>query len=176
MFFSYQVCKMFKGYAYPVHPLEKPLYNIYVCKVFCPKAGPSLQGSTYLSLLDKKKEWGSISNPFLTEPVRRTTFYKLHRRKTYFHSFEIDAIQITAVCWLHCTVMCDHNSDCCTQPAGNLSSNRYSVLNLTWFYLVCTGLPRLLKIFLGKFLDIFFSSISLLSDIIFFSLRGSGQC
>ena len=32
----------------------------YVCKVFCPEAGPSLdmhyQGSTYLSLLDKRKE------------------------------------------------------------------------------------------------------------------------
>ena len=31
-----------------------------VCKVFCPEAGPSLdmhyQGSTYLSLLDKRNE------------------------------------------------------------------------------------------------------------------------
>ena len=34
--------------------------HIYIYKVFCPDAGPSLdmhyQGSTYLSLLDKRKE------------------------------------------------------------------------------------------------------------------------
>ena len=36
-------------------------------------AGPSIdmhyQGNTYLSLLDKRKECGSMSSPFLTEPV-----------------------------------------------------------------------------------------------------------
>ena len=46
---------------------------MYVCKVFCPEEGPSLDmhyhGSVYLSLLDKRKEWGSMSSPFLTEPV-----------------------------------------------------------------------------------------------------------
>ena len=46
---------------------------VYVCKVFCLEAGPSLdmhyQGSTYLSLLDKRKEWGSMSSPYLTVPV-----------------------------------------------------------------------------------------------------------
>ena len=51
-------------------------------------------------------------------------------KNIHFHSFEIDVIQITkdrklckhsnfsAVCWLFCTVTCDHNSDCCIQPAG----------------------------------------------------------
>ena len=46
---------------------------ICICKVIWPKAVLSLdmhyQGSTYLSLLDKRKEWGSISSPYLTEPV-----------------------------------------------------------------------------------------------------------
>ena len=48
-------------------------YMKHVCKVICPKAGLSLdmyyQGSAYLSLLDKGKERGSMSSPFLTEPV-----------------------------------------------------------------------------------------------------------
>ena len=54
----------------------------YVCKVFCPEAGPSLdmryQGSTYLSLLDKRKECGSMSSPFLTEPVALWEYLSLH--------------------------------------------------------------------------------------------------
>ena len=45
---------------------------MYVYKVLCPEAGPSLdmhyQGSTYLSLLDKRKEWGSMWSISLTEP------------------------------------------------------------------------------------------------------------
>ena len=55
---------------------------VCVCKVFCPEAGPSLemhyQGSTYLSLLDKRKEWGSMSSPFLTEPVTLWEYLSLH--------------------------------------------------------------------------------------------------
>ena len=51
-------------------------------------------------------------------------------KNIHFHNFKIDAIQIpkdqklckhsnfSAVCWLYCTVKCDPNSDCCTQPAG----------------------------------------------------------
>ena len=53
-----------------------------VCKVFCPEAGPSLdmhyQGSTYLSLLDKRNEGGSMSSPFLTEPVAIWEYISLH--------------------------------------------------------------------------------------------------
>ena len=45
------------------------MYVLYICKVICPKVGLSLdmhyQGSVYLSLLDKKKEWGNMSSPFL---------------------------------------------------------------------------------------------------------------
>ena len=56
--------------------------NLYVCKLFCPEAGPSLdmhyQGSAYLSLLDKTKEWGSMSSPFLTEPVALWEYLSLH--------------------------------------------------------------------------------------------------
>ena len=55
---------------------------MYVYKVICPKAGLSLdlhyQGSTYLSLLDKIKEWGSISGPFLSEPVTLWEYLSLH--------------------------------------------------------------------------------------------------
>ena len=56
--------------------------HIYVCKVICPKAGLFLdihyQGSAYLSLLDKRKEWGSMSSPFLTEPVALWEYLSLH--------------------------------------------------------------------------------------------------
>ena len=62
--------------------LSAKILMLYVCKVFCPEAGPSLnmhyQGSTYLSLLDKRKEWGSISSPFLTEPVALWEYLSLH--------------------------------------------------------------------------------------------------
>ena len=55
---------------------------VYECKVFCPEAGPYLdmhyQGSTYLSLLDKRKELGSMSSPFLTEPVTLWEYLALH--------------------------------------------------------------------------------------------------
>ena len=38
---------------------EVLLHPVYIYKVFCPEAGPSLdmhyQGSTYLNLLDKRK-------------------------------------------------------------------------------------------------------------------------
>ena len=67
----------------------KKVYNyiyvcmcVCVCKVFCPEAGPSLdmhyQGSTYLSFLDKRKEWDSMSSPFLTEPVDLWEYLSLH--------------------------------------------------------------------------------------------------
>ena len=36
------------------------------------------QGSTYLSLLDKRKEWGSMSSPFLTEQVALWEYLSLH--------------------------------------------------------------------------------------------------
>ena len=57
---------------------------MHVCKVFCPEAGPSFdmhyQGSrsTYLSLLDKRKEWGSMSSPFHIEPVALWEYLPLH--------------------------------------------------------------------------------------------------
>ena len=51
-------------------------------EVLCPEAGPSLdmhyQGSTYLSLLDKRNEWGNMSSPFLTEPVALWEYLLLH--------------------------------------------------------------------------------------------------
>ena len=55
---------------------------MYVCKVICPKASPSLdmhyQGNAYLSLLDKRKEWGNMSSAFLTEPVALWEYLSLH--------------------------------------------------------------------------------------------------
>ena len=58
---------------------------VYIYKVFCPEAGPSLdmhyQGNTYLSLLDERKEWGSMSSPFLTEPVALWEYLSLHTQK-----------------------------------------------------------------------------------------------
>ena len=57
----------------------------YVCKVFCTEAGPSLdihyKGGTYLRLLDKKKEWGSMSSPFITEPVALWEYLSLHTHR-----------------------------------------------------------------------------------------------
>ena len=62
--------------------LPTSLYVRNACKVICPKASLSLdmhyQGSTYLSLLDKRKEWGSMSSPFLTEPVALWEYLSLH--------------------------------------------------------------------------------------------------
>ena len=63
------------------------LFRMYLCKVFCPEAGPSLdmhyQCSTYLSLLDKRMEWGSMSSPFLTEQWSFVnTFHCTHRYKS----------------------------------------------------------------------------------------------
>ena len=60
---------------------------MYVCRVFCPKAGPSLdmhhQGSTYHSFLDKGEERGSMPIPFLTEPwLCGNTFHCTHRHKS----------------------------------------------------------------------------------------------
>ena len=46
----------------------------YACQVFCQEAGPSLvmhyQSSAYLRLLDKRKEWGSMSSPFLIQKYK----------------------------------------------------------------------------------------------------------
>ena len=60
-------------------------YLLYVCKVICPKAGLSLdmhyQASGYLSLLDKRKEWGSMSSPFLTEPLALWEYFSLHTHR-----------------------------------------------------------------------------------------------
>ena len=64
------------------------LYRVcmYVCKVICPKAGLSLdmhyQGSTYLSLLDKRKEW-SICQVLssLRQWPYGNTFHCTHRHK-----------------------------------------------------------------------------------------------
>ena len=44
-----------------------PFICMYVCEVCFPDM--HYQDSTYLSLLDKRKERGSMSSPFLTEPV-----------------------------------------------------------------------------------------------------------
>ena len=68
---------------FPYQLLHKNRENVCnVCKVSCPEAGPSLdmhyQGSTYLSLLDKRKEWGSMSSPFLTEPMALWEYISLH--------------------------------------------------------------------------------------------------
>ena len=55
---------------------------VCVCRVICPKAGLSLdmhyQGSVYLSLLDKRKERGSMPSPFLIETVALWEYLPLH--------------------------------------------------------------------------------------------------
>ena len=80
--------------------LETPYIYIYiyiyvcvcvcvcVCKVFSPEAGPSLdmhyQGSTYLSLLDERKEKGNMSSPFLSlsQWLYGNTIHCSHRHKS----------------------------------------------------------------------------------------------
>ena len=77
------------GFAMEDLPLGRTLWwyicmyvCVYVCKVFFPEKGPFLdmhyQGSAYLRLLDKRKEWGSMSSPFLTEPVALWEYPSLH--------------------------------------------------------------------------------------------------
>ena len=62
---------------------------MYACKVICLKAGVSLdmhyQSSAYLSLLDKRKEWGSMSSPSFTESVVLWEYLSLHTNTATKH-------------------------------------------------------------------------------------------
>ena len=57
--------------------------NMYVCKVICPK---------YLSWLDKRKQWGRMSSPFLTEPMTLWEYLSLH---TQTRVLQIQLLSIT---------------------------------------------------------------------------------
>ena len=56
-----------------VHACGRVGACVCVCAKYSAEADPSLdtyyQGSAYLNLLDKRKEWGSMARPVLTEPV-----------------------------------------------------------------------------------------------------------
>ena len=67
------------------------MYCMYVCKVFCPEASPSLvmhyQGSTYLSLLDKERsEVVCQVLSSLSQWPYGNTFHYTHRHGSAAHT------------------------------------------------------------------------------------------
>ena len=79
---SYKDVMLFKKNIYVFDVVYVKSKSMFVCKVICPKAGLSLdmhyQGSAYLSLLNKRKERGSMPSPFLTESVALWEYLSMH--------------------------------------------------------------------------------------------------
>ena len=67
-----------------MHFFSETIYSTYVCKVFCPEAGPSLdmhyQDSTYLSLLDNREVVCQVLSSLSQWPYGNT-FHCTHRHK-----------------------------------------------------------------------------------------------